>query len=53
MFAPTPFLSGIILDDGKDTPLVDKTLYRHLVGILLYQEDKPHQEKDERFNMEE
>ena len=26
-FAPTLFLSGIILEDGGDTPLVDRTLY--------------------------
>jgi hypothetical protein len=32
----TPFLSGIRLEDGGDTPLVDNTLYRHLVGSLLY-----------------
>jgi hypothetical protein len=35
-FAPTPFLSGIRLEDGGDTPLVDNALYRKLVGILLY-----------------
>jgi hypothetical protein len=34
--APTPFLSGVKLEDGEETPLVDNTLYRHLVGILLY-----------------
>jgi hypothetical protein len=34
--APTPFLSGIKLDDDGDTPLVDNTLYRQLVGIFLY-----------------
>jgi hypothetical protein len=34
--APTSFLSGIIVEDGRDTPLVDNTLYRKLVGILLY-----------------
>jgi hypothetical protein len=34
--APTPFLSGIRFEDGRDTPLVDNTLYRHLVEILLY-----------------
>jgi hypothetical protein len=33
---PTPFLSGVRLEDGKDTPLVDSTLYRQLVGTLLY-----------------
>jgi hypothetical protein len=35
-FAPTPFLSGVRLEDGGDTPLVDNTLYRQLVGSLLY-----------------
>jgi hypothetical protein len=35
-FAPTPFLSGIKLEDGGDTPLMDNTLYRQLVGSLLY-----------------
>jgi hypothetical protein len=34
--ALTPFLSGVKLEDGRDTPLVDITLYKHLVGILLY-----------------
>jgi hypothetical protein len=34
--APTPFLSGIRLEDGRDTPLVDNTLYQQLVGSLLY-----------------
>jgi hypothetical protein len=34
--APTPFLSGIRLEDGGDTPLVENTLYQQLVGILLY-----------------
>eukprot|EP00253_Pinus_taeda_P025750 PITA_25750 len=34
--AATPFLSGIKLENGKDTPLVDFTLYRQLVGSLLY-----------------
>jgi hypothetical protein len=34
--APTPFLSGIRLEDGGDTPLVENTLYRQLVGSLLY-----------------
>jgi hypothetical protein len=34
--APTPFLSGFILEDGGDTPLVDNRLYKKLVGSLLY-----------------
>eukprot|EP00253_Pinus_taeda_P002505 PITA_02505 len=34
--APPPFLSGVRLEDGGDTPLVDSTLYRQLVGSLLY-----------------
>jgi hypothetical protein len=34
--ASTPFLSGVRLEDGGDTPLVDNTLYRQLVGSLLY-----------------
>jgi hypothetical protein len=34
--APTHFLSGVKLEDGGDTPLVDNTLYRQLVGSLLY-----------------
>ncbi|XP_059064546.1 secreted RxLR effector protein 161-like [Cryptomeria japonica] len=33
---PTPFLSEVKLEDGQDTPLVDCTLYRQLVGSLLY-----------------
>ena len=34
--APTPFLFGIILEDGGDTPLVDNILYQQLVGSLSY-----------------
>jgi hypothetical protein len=35
-FASNPFLTGVRLEDGGDTPLVENTLYRQLVGILLY-----------------
>jgi hypothetical protein len=35
-YAPTPFLSGVRLEDGGDTPLVDNTLYKQLVGSLFY-----------------
>jgi hypothetical protein len=31
-----PFLSGVKLEDGGDTPLVENTLYKQLVGIFLY-----------------
>ena len=34
--APTPFLSGVKLEDGGETPLVDNKLYKKLVGSLLY-----------------
>ena len=34
--APCPFLSGIRLEEGGSTPLVDNTLYRQLIGSLLY-----------------
>ena len=34
--APFPFLSGIILEDGKSTPPMDCTIYRQLIGSLLY-----------------
>jgi hypothetical protein len=34
--ALNPFLSGVKLEDGGDTPLVDITLYRKIVGSLLY-----------------
>jgi hypothetical protein len=33
---PTPFLLGVRIEDGEETPLVDITWYRQLVGILLY-----------------
>jgi hypothetical protein len=32
----SPFLSGVRLEDEVTTPLVDSTLYRQLVGNLLY-----------------
>jgi hypothetical protein len=37
-FKPTtsPFLSGVRFEDAGTTPLVDSTLYRQLVGSLLY-----------------
>jgi hypothetical protein len=35
-YTPTPFLSGIILKDVRDTPLVENTLYQQLVGNILY-----------------
>jgi hypothetical protein len=31
-----PFLSGVKLEDGRETPLVDSTLSRQLVDSLLY-----------------
>jgi hypothetical protein len=34
--ASTPFLSGVKLEDGGENPLVDNTLYKQLVGSLLY-----------------
>jgi hypothetical protein len=34
--SPTPFLLGFKLEDGGDTPLVDNTFYKQLVGSLLY-----------------
>jgi hypothetical protein len=33
---PTPFLLGVKLEDGRETPLVNSTLYIQLVGSLLY-----------------
>jgi hypothetical protein len=32
----TPFLSGVKIEDGGETPLVDNTLYGQLLGSLLY-----------------
>ena len=34
--SPYPFLSGIRIEEGGSTLLVDSTLYRQLIGILLY-----------------
>ena len=31
-----PFLSGVKLEEAKSTPLVNNTMYRQLVGCLLY-----------------
>ena len=33
---PFPFLSGIIVEEGKSTPPMDCTIYRQLIGSLLY-----------------
>jgi hypothetical protein len=35
-YALTPFLSGVKLENGGETPLVDSTLYIQLLGSLLY-----------------
>ena len=32
----TPFLSGVKLEEAQSTPLVNNTLYRQLVGCLIY-----------------
>ena len=34
--APFPFLLGINLEEGKSTPPMDCTIYRRLIGSLLY-----------------
>ena len=34
--APFPFLSGISLEEGKHTPPMHCTIYRQLIGSLLY-----------------
>ena len=34
--AHNPLLSGVKLEVDGDTPLVDSTLYRQLMGSLLY-----------------
>jgi hypothetical protein len=36
MSSLNPFLLGVILKDGWENPLVEKTLYKHLVESLLY-----------------
>ena len=33
---PFPFFSGINLEEGKNTPPMDCTIYRQLIGSLLY-----------------
>ena len=33
---PFPFLLGISLEEGKSTPPMDYTIYRQLIGSLLY-----------------
>ena len=32
----TPFLSGVKLEEASSSPMVDSTLYRQLIGCLLY-----------------
>ena len=34
--ASFPFLSGLRLEEGGSTPLVDNTLYKQLIGSLFY-----------------
>ena len=34
--SPFTFLYGIRLEEGGSTPLVDNTLYRKIIGSLLY-----------------
>jgi hypothetical protein len=34
--SPNPFLPGFRLENGGDTPLLDNTLYKQLVGSLVY-----------------
>ena len=34
--SPFPFLSGINLEEEKSTPPIDCTIYRQLIGSLLY-----------------
>jgi hypothetical protein len=35
-YAPTPFLYGVRLKDRQDTPVVENTLYRQIMGSILY-----------------
>ena len=32
----TPFLSGVKLEEASSSPMVNNTLYRQLIGCLLY-----------------
>ena len=32
----TPFLSGVKLEEADSSPMVNNTLYRQLIGFLLY-----------------
>ena len=32
----TPFFSGVNLEEASSTPLVNNTLYRHLIGCFIY-----------------
>ena len=32
----TPFLSGVKLEEAGSSPMVNNTLYRQLIGCLLY-----------------
>ena len=32
----TPFLSGVNLEEADSSPMVNNTLYRQLIGCLLY-----------------
>ena len=32
----TPFLSGVKLEEAGSSPMVDSTLYRQLIGCLMY-----------------
>ena len=32
----TPFLSGVKLEEAGSSPMVDSTMYRQLIGCLLY-----------------